>query len=243
MTSLSSSDSNDKNKVTDKFQHRFESSLPQIKSGMDYSVELILKNLTQQQFNLAQINQIKLNQRKTGLSLCQTDNERLIALETIKDNLVQRILKISHYLSLRSHESGLPYALRELYFLVNLFVFSIFKDFPIQKKSNTWKYVKNPSELQQYGVKSIAVFGSVARDEATPTSDIDLLVEFEGVATFDFRSLYGFEILSRGQFGATHRFSYQKYVKISDQRKRVTGGDICLVSSSYLLEIPISPDS
>ncbi|MGB3512776.1 MAG: nucleotidyltransferase family protein [Microcoleaceae cyanobacterium] len=44
---------------------------------------------------------------------------------------------------------------------------------------------KYRSELQQYGVKSIAVFGSVARDEATPTSDIDLLVEFEGVATFD----------------------------------------------------------
>ncbi|NEQ35302.1 MAG: nucleotidyltransferase family protein [Okeania sp. SIO3I5] len=40
-------------------------------------------------------------------------------------------------------------------------------------------------KLVQYGVKSIAVFGSVARDEATPTSDIDLLVEFDGVVTFD----------------------------------------------------------
>ena len=44
---------------------------------------------------------------------------------------------------------------------------------------------KYRQELLQYGVKSLAVFGSVARDEATPTSDIDLLVEFEGVATFD----------------------------------------------------------
>jgi uncharacterized protein len=29
-----------------------------------------------------------------------------------------------------------------------------------------------------YGVKSLALFGSVARDEAQPSSDIDLLVEF-----------------------------------------------------------------
>ena len=31
----------------------------------------------------------------------------------------------------------------------------------------------------QYGVKSLALFGSVARDEATTTSDVDLLVEFD----------------------------------------------------------------
>ena len=30
-----------------------------------------------------------------------------------------------------------------------------------------------------YGVKSLALFGSVARDEATPASDVDLLVEFD----------------------------------------------------------------
>jgi len=44
---------------------------------------------------------------------------------------------------------------------------------------------KYRQELLQYGVKSLAVFGSVARDEATPTSDIDLLVEFDGIVTFD----------------------------------------------------------
>jgi uncharacterized protein len=32
---------------------------------------------------------------------------------------------------------------------------------------------------QQFGAKSLALFGSVARDEATETSDVDLLVEFE----------------------------------------------------------------
>jgi len=29
---------------------------------------------------------------------------------------------------------------------------------------------------EQYGVKSLALFGSVARDEATTASDVDLLV-------------------------------------------------------------------
>ncbi|MBM3129257.1 MAG: nucleotidyltransferase family protein [Chloroflexi bacterium] len=33
--------------------------------------------------------------------------------------------------------------------------------------------------LQPYGVKRIALFGSVVRGEETPESDIDILVEFE----------------------------------------------------------------
>ena len=32
---------------------------------------------------------------------------------------------------------------------------------------------------QQFGVTSLALFGSVARDEAGPESDVDLLVEFD----------------------------------------------------------------
>lgn len=32
---------------------------------------------------------------------------------------------------------------------------------------------------QKYGVKSLSLFGSVSRGEAAPTSDIDLLVEFD----------------------------------------------------------------
>ena len=40
-------------------------------------------------------------------------------------------------------------------------------------------------DLTRMGVKSMAVFGSVARDEARPDSDVDILVEFRGPATFD----------------------------------------------------------
>ena len=34
------------------------------------------------------------------------------------------------------------------------------------------------TELEQLGVKSLALFGSVARDEAQEDSDVDILVEF-----------------------------------------------------------------
>lgn len=40
-------------------------------------------------------------------------------------------------------------------------------------------------ELAKFGVKSLALFGSVARGEAGPDSDVDILLEFEGRATFD----------------------------------------------------------
>jgi hypothetical protein len=39
--------------------------------------------------------------------------------------------------------------------------------------------------LENLGIKSLALFGSVARNEATADSDLDFLVEFEGAATFD----------------------------------------------------------
>lgn len=40
-------------------------------------------------------------------------------------------------------------------------------------------------DLIQMGVKTLAVSGSVARDEARLDSDVDILVEFQGPATFN----------------------------------------------------------
>jgi hypothetical protein len=37
---------------------------------------------------------------------------------------------------------------------------------------------KNAEMTKNFGVKSLLLFGSVARNEATSTSDVDLLVEF-----------------------------------------------------------------
>ena len=46
---------------------------------------------------------------------------------------------------------------------------------------------RHQADLRQRGVKSLAVFGSLARGEATPSSDIDVLVEFDRpVGLFEF---------------------------------------------------------
>jgi hypothetical protein len=49
------------------------------------------------------------------------------------------------------------------------------------------------SELNHHGVKSLAVFGSVARGDATEFSDLDMLVEFvRPVGLFEFIRLKKF---------------------------------------------------
>lgn len=40
-------------------------------------------------------------------------------------------------------------------------------------------------QLADFNIRSLAIFGSVARGEARSDSDIDFLVEFDGPATFD----------------------------------------------------------
>jgi predicted nucleotidyltransferase len=40
-----------------------------------------------------------------------------------------------------------------------------------------------PELEQQFGVTHLALFGSTARDEASETSDVDILVSFDGDAT------------------------------------------------------------
>ena len=41
------------------------------------------------------------------------------------------------------------------------------------------------AEMKRFGVRELRVFGSTARDETTAVSDIDILVDFDGPATFD----------------------------------------------------------
>jgi len=41
-----------------------------------------------------------------------------------------------------------------------------------------------PGVRERYGVQDLAIFGSVARDEAGPDSDVDVLVTFEGRTRF-----------------------------------------------------------
>jgi len=58
------------------------------------------------------------------------------------------------------------------------------------------RVVRRRAEIRQiagkHGVRAVRLFGSVARGEATPTSDIDLLVNVEpGTTMFDLAALRG----------------------------------------------------
>jgi predicted nucleotidyltransferase len=54
-------------------------------------------------------------------------------------------------------------------------------------KSVSQLFQAHQDDLHQRGVKSLAVFGSVARGESNQASDIDVLVEFERpVGLFEF---------------------------------------------------------
>jgi uncharacterized protein len=44
---------------------------------------------------------------------------------------------------------------------------------------------EGPGLRKRYGVKTLAVFGSMARGDDREDSDVDILVTFEGRATFD----------------------------------------------------------
>jgi uncharacterized protein len=44
---------------------------------------------------------------------------------------------------------------------------------------------KNSNEIERLGVKSLALFGSTVRNEASPSSDVDILVSFLQPPTFD----------------------------------------------------------
>jgi predicted nucleotidyltransferase len=48
----------------------------------------------------------------------------------------------------------------------------------MKKKKALEIIAKHRDELRELALESIAIFGSVARDEATESSDIDILVQF-----------------------------------------------------------------
>jgi predicted nucleotidyltransferase len=53
------------------------------------------------------------------------------------------------------------------------------REYLLTKKELENKLSAHRHELKKMGVVSLAVFGSVARDESTQKSDIDLLVDFD----------------------------------------------------------------
>lgn len=56
-----------------------------------------------------------------------------------------------------------------------------------------------PEIRERFSVKRLALFGSVARDDASEESDVDVLVEFEGPSTFD--GYFGLKFYLEDLFG------------------------------------------
>jgi uncharacterized protein len=44
---------------------------------------------------------------------------------------------------------------------------------------------KNLEEIRKFKIQKISIFGSVARNQETALSDIDILIKFEGPASYD----------------------------------------------------------
>ena len=65
------------------------------------------------------------------------------------------------------------------------------KEKPLTREAVLRMLAQHREELRRrFRVKSLALFGSVARNEAGPRSDVDILVEFEGsVGLFTFVQL------------------------------------------------------
>ncbi|WP_297515053.1 nucleotidyltransferase family protein [uncultured Caulobacter sp.] len=59
---------------------------------------------------------------------------------------------------------------------------------------------RHEGELRQRGVARAAVFGSVARDEARPGSDIDVMIEFRPDAVVSVWAYAGLKDLIQGYY-------------------------------------------
>ena len=58
-------------------------------------------------------------------------------------------------------------------------------NFNMRRRDILNRLSRHRPNLEVYGVKSLAIFGSVARGEEKADSDVDVLVEFKGSASFD----------------------------------------------------------
>ena len=68
-----------------------------------------------------------------------------------------------------------------------------------------------PGIRERFGVQDLAIFGSVARDEAGPDSDVDVLVTFDGRTRF--RAFMGLQFELEALLGAKVDLVTTKAVK------------------------------
>lgn len=82
---------------------------------------------------------------------------------------------------------------------------------------------RHEGELRQRGVARVALFGSVARDEARSDSDIDVMVEFNPDAAISVWAYAGLKDLIQGFFGeqvdVVSRNGLNRYIRPTVERE------------------------
>ena len=63
------------------------------------------------------------------------------------------------------------------------------------------KLRQNIEGVRAFGATSLYIFGSTARDEAGPTSDIDVFVEYDPAGKFSLLDLAGIKVLLEEELG------------------------------------------
>ncbi|MEL6553486.1 MAG: nucleotidyltransferase family protein [Cyanobacteria bacterium J06621_11] len=82
---------------------------------------------------------------------------------------------------------------------------------PLSRQFVVTRLQESLDAIRSFKVKSLELFGSVARDEATPNSDLDFLVEFEGTATL--RGYMGLKFFLEELFGCSVDLVSRKKLK------------------------------
>jgi predicted nucleotidyltransferase len=72
---------------------------------------------------------------------------------------------------------------------------------------------QHEAEIKAAGILHLRLFGSVARGEATPQSDVDLLIDVEGPDFNDLLRVYGSEDEIAGMLGFKTHFTSEQYLR------------------------------
>jgi uncharacterized protein len=83
------------------------------------------------------------------------------------------------------------------------------------------------SELRARGLTHVALFGSMARNEAGPDSDIDLLVDFDRNSKFSLLDLIDIQYFLEDRFGRKVDFAFERKMR-PRMKARVLGESIAV---------------
>ena len=86
---------------------------------------------------------------------------------------------------------------------------------PVQDRDQILRYLKTHKDYlrKEYHIISVALIGSFSRNEQTPTSDVDLIVDFEPETPAIFELKAGLREELQTRFGRTVEIASRRYLK------------------------------